>query len=93
MGDIETIFYQVWIPKCQRSMVQFFWWGGNNFNNQPTDHQMCVLIFGYTSSPSWCNYALKRTAIGNEIQFFPEGAKTLMRNSYVIDLLKSTPDA
>ena len=86
MRDIEAIFYQVWIPKCQRSMLRFFWWEGNNINNQPTDHQMCVYGFGNASSSNCCNYALKRTVI------VPEAVETLMRNSYVNDLLKSTPD-
>ena len=24
-GDTEAMFYQVWIPECQRSMQRFFW--------------------------------------------------------------------
>ena len=54
---------------------------------------MCVHVFGVASSPSCSNYAFKRTAIDSEVQFGPEAAKTLMRNFYVDDLLKSTPDA
>ena len=76
MGDIEAMFYQVWIPKCQQSMLQFLWWEGNNFKNQPTDHQICVHISGGASSPSCCNYALKRTALDNEVQLGPEAANT-----------------
>ena len=34
MGDIEAMFYQVWIPECQRSMLRFLRWEGNIFNNQ-----------------------------------------------------------
>ena len=93
MGDNEVMFYKVKIPKCQRSMLQFLWWEGNNFNNQPTDQQMCVHVFGGASSTSCCNCAVKRTATDNEVQFGPEAAKTLMRNFYADDLLKSTPDA
>ena len=93
MGDIEATFHQARIPKCQRSMLRFLWWEGNNFNKQPTDHQMYVHVFGGASSPSCCNYALKRAAINNEVKFGAEAAKTLMRNFYVDDLLKSTPDA
>ena len=54
---------------------------------------MCVHVFGGASSPSCCNHALKRTAIDNEVQFGLEAAKTLRRNFYADDLLKSTPDA
>ena len=70
-----------------------WWWEGSNFNNQPTDHQMCIYVFGGASSPSCCNYALKRIAIDHEVQFGPEVAKTQMRNFYVDDMLKSAPDA
>ena len=53
---------------------------------------MCIHVFGSASSPGCCNYPLKKTAIDNEAQFGPEAAKILMRNFYVNDLLKSTPD-
>ena len=93
MGDIEAMFYQVQIPICQQNMLQFLWWESSNFSNQPTDHQICVHVFGGASSPRCCNCALKRTAIDNEVQFGPEAAKTLMRNFYVGDQLKLAPDA
>ena len=54
---------------------------------------MGVHVFGGASSTSCCNYALKRTAIDNEVQFGSEAAKTLMRNFYFDNLLKSKPDA
>ena len=54
---------------------------------------MCVHVSGGASSARSCNYALKRTAIDNEVQFGPEAAKTLMSNFHADDLLKSTPDA
>ena len=49
---------------------------------------MCVHVFGGTSSPSCCNYALKRTSIENEIEFEEEAAKSLRTNVYVDDMLK-----
>ena len=50
---------------------------------------MCVHVFGEISSPSCCNYALKCTSIENKIGFGEEAAKTLRRNFYVHDMLKS----
>ena len=48
--DIEAMFYHVlWIPKNRKSMLRFLWWEGNNFNNQPIDHQMCIYVFGGAS--------------------------------------------
>ena len=54
---------------------------------------MCIHVCGGASSTSCCNYALKRTAIDNEVLFGSEAAKALMRNFDIDDLLKSTPDA
>ena len=54
---------------------------------------MCIHVVEGASSTGCCNYALKRTAIDNEVHFGSEAAKALMRNFYVDDLLKSTPDA
>ena len=74
-------------------MLRFLWWEGNNFNNQPSDYQICVHVSGGASLPSCCNYALKRISIDNAVQFSPEAAYTLMKNFYVDYLLKSTPSA
>ena len=53
---------------------------------------MNVHVFGGTSSPSCCNYALKKTALHNESNYHPDVALTLKRNFYVDDLLKSVKD-
>ena len=53
---------------------------------------MNVHVFGGTSSPSCCNYALKKTALDNESSYHPDVALTLKRNFYVDDLLKSVKD-
>ena len=56
------------------------------------DFEMNVHVFGGTSSPSCCNYALKKTALDNESNYHPDVALTLKRNFYVDDLLKSAKD-
>ena len=54
---------------------------------------MCVHVFGgTTSSPSCCNYALKRTAYDNKSRYQTDVMDTLNRNFYVDDLLKSVKD-
>ena len=53
---------------------------------------MNVHVFGGTSSPSCCNYALKKTALDNEPNFHSDVALTLKRNFYVDDLLKFVKD-
>ena len=54
---------------------------------------MCIHIFGGTSSPSCSNFALKKAATDNSDKFGQEAAKTLLRNFYVDDLLRSSKGA
>ena len=50
---------------------------------------MIAYVFGGTSSPGCCNYALRITAIDNEARYAEEASKTLLHNFYVDDLIKS----
>ena len=47
---------------------------------------MCVHVFGTTSFPGCCNYALRKTAVDNASDFNVEVAETLMKKFYVDDL-------
>ena len=58
----------------------------------PKDFEMCVHVFGGASSPSCCNYALKRMAYGNRSRYQTDVMDTLKRNFCVDDLLKSVKD-
>lgn len=55
----------------------------------PEDYEMLVHIFGAKSSPCCANKALNRTAQDNEDNYPPEVGKTVRRNFYVDDVLKS----
>ena len=92
MGDIEAMFHQVLLPEKERSLLRFLRWEDHNINNNMVDFETGVHIFGGTSSPSCCNYALKRTALDNEEKYQKEVTDTLRRNFYVDDLLKSVRD-
>ncbi|CAC5358792.1 unnamed protein product [Mytilus coruscus] len=59
LGDIEAMFHQVKVPPLDRDCLRFFWWPNGNFENEPEHYRMTVHLFGATSSPSCCNYALK----------------------------------
>ena len=58
IGDIESMFYQVWVFKEHRSLLRFLWWKDGDLNNPPIDHEIGH-VFG-VSSPSCINYAFKK---------------------------------
>ena len=89
MADIESMFYQVHVPEKHQDYLRFVWWPGGDLSKEPIDHQMCVHLFGATSSPSCSNYALRRTAEIYKKQFGEEAAHVLTRHFYVDDMLKS----
>ena len=67
MGDIEAIFYQVKVLVSQRSCLSYLWWNNNDLNEEFVDYEMGVHVFGGKSSPGFCNYTLRRTAVNNAL--------------------------
>ena len=93
LADIECMFHQVRVPPDDQDAFRFLWWPDGDLNQQPVDHRMEVHLFGATSSPSCCNFALKRTAEDNKDEFPEEVVRTVKRNFYVDDCLKSVKSA
>ena len=83
------MFFQVLVSNDHRNTFFFLWWQDRGLRKEPMNHEMCVHMFGGTSSQSCSNYSLKRTSTDGEDQFELEAAKTLQNNFYVDDLLKS----
>ena len=44
------------------------------------DYEMCVHVFGGTSSPGCSNYALQRTALDNGSSYSKEATNNLLRS-------------
>ena len=69
--------------------MRFLRWPNGNLDNTPEEYQMVVNLFGATSSPSVCGYALLQVAVDNESTASPEAIRTSQKSFYVDDLLIS----
>ena len=58
--DIEAMFYQIKIPRHQRSYLRFLWLKDGHLVEGTIDHETCAHVFEDTLSLSCSNYALKR---------------------------------
>ena len=64
-SDIPAMFYQVKVPDNQINFLRYLWRNNNDLNGRIVVYEMRVHVFGGTSSPGCCNYALRRRAIDN----------------------------
>ena len=90
MGDIEAMFHQVHIPEKERRRPKYLWWEDVNLEKL-FDYERCVHVFGGTSPPGCCNYALRRIALDNVSSYSKEVTNTLLINFYVDNVLKPVP--
>ena len=90
MGDIEAMFHQVHIPEKERRLLGYLLWEDVNLEKL-FDYETCVHVFGGTSPPGCCNYALRRIALDNVSSYSKEATNTLLGNFYVDDVLKPVP--
>ena len=88
-ADIKRMFYQVFVSPEDRGALNYPWWPDGDLTKDPKTFQMLVRIFGATSSPSICGYALRQMAADNSEGFSSETVEAVMRDFYVDDLLKS----
>ena len=88
-ADIKRMFHQVFVSPEHRGTLCYLWWPDGDLSKDPKTFQMLVHIFGATSSPSICGYALRQTAADNREGFSSETVDAVMRDFYVDDLLKS----
>ena len=89
-ADIEGMFYQTNVTPRDTDSLRFLWWPGS-IDDLPEDYKMLVHIFGAKSSPCCANKALNRTAQDNKETYPSEVVKTVHRNFYIDDVLKSVP--
>ncbi|KAK4325419.1 hypothetical protein Pmani_004014 [Petrolisthes manimaculis] len=89
-ADIESMFYQVFVPERDRDYLRFLWWPDGNYEVQPNVYQMTVHLLGASSSPSCANYALQKTVEDHGKDYAPQVCQTVLNNFYVDDWLRST---
>lgn len=89
VADIESMFYQVYVPDEDRDYLRFLWYTDGDLDGKVKEYRMTVHIFGANSSPSCANFALQKTAKDNTEIYPQEISQTIMKNFYVDDCLKS----
>ncbi|KAK6195425.1 hypothetical protein SNE40_000861 [Patella caerulea] len=87
--DIESMYYQVRCSDHCKDYLRYLWWHNGDTTKKPEEYRMNVHLFGATSSPGVCNFALKTTANDFEQENGTEAANMLRRDFYVDDGLKS----
>ena len=88
MADIESMFYQVAVPKEGRDFLRFLWWSDGDLDGELKEYRMTVHLFGAVSSPSCANAALRQIAFENKLEY-PSASNAILKNFYVDDFLKS----
>ena len=89
VGDIKSMFYQVFVSEQDRDALRFLWYPDGDLEKAPVDHLMNVHVFGSTSSPSAAAFALQRVAKDNASNVDPFVIETVLKNVYVDDLCNS----
>ena len=87
-GDVEAMFHQVKVTPSDCNALRFLWWS-DDIDEKPEDYQMLVHLFGATSSPSVCCWALRQTAIQYGETYDAKVLATVDCNFYVDDCLVS----
>ncbi|CAC5362245.1 unnamed protein product [Mytilus coruscus] len=91
LGYIESMFIKSKYQQITETVCDSI--GGRmETDENPTEYRMTVNLFGATSSPSCCNYALKYTAEKFKDEFDTKVTDTVTKNMYVDDCLSSVDE-
>ena len=89
VADIEAMFLQVRVDERDTDALRFLWWQDGDLEKEPDVYKMLVHIFCATSSTCCASFSLRQTAKDNQDTYSAQTIRSVERNFYVDDLLKS----
>ena len=89
VADVESMYHQVCVDPKDVDALKFLWFPNGDLSKEPEEYQMVVHLFGGIWSACCANFALKRTALDNASKFDSIVTRTVDKNFYVDDMLKS----
>jgi len=89
VADIKACFHQAFVKEEDRDAFSFFWFNKNDPKQPPVDYRMNVHIFRAAASPSVAAFALRRTALDNDVDASSEAVQAVLKHIYMDDLCVS----
>ena len=84
-GDIQSMFYNFFLPDEDKDFARFFWFKGNNPDNGLAQFRGCVHLFGNRSSPAVAHHGLIHTVRNIVDEENANAVNFIKENIYVDD--------
>ena len=83
------MFYQVFVDEADRDAFRVLWFPEGDLSQQPVSYRMNVHIFGCASSPTVAAFALRKTALDNEVDVSTEAVSIVKHDFHIDDMCTS----
>ena len=91
VSDVEKMFNSFSLPKEQRDSYRFFWFKGNDPEQDIVQYRSTCHLFGSRASPAIACFGLKYTASHEIANKYPQTVSFLREGFYVDDGIYSAP--
>ena len=88
-ADIESMFYNFYLPPDDKDYLRFHWFRNNNPENELVQYRGCVHLFGNRPSPAIAHYGLTYAVRHNTDTSLAAAGSFISDNFYVDDGLGS----